>query len=154
MFVFVGNCRWVACVQDQMPTAIMVCSTASANQTASTTTSFSAATLPHLLIAVLAMIQEIAGVMAMGAGGLLVGSGLSIAPQSHVSPLPVTSFTVTGVRWGNENWIGDFLRGASSLSRSLAGPALLTAVWPFPDKAVSQPPLPAHGAGGRCEGAA
>ena len=74
-----------------MSTAI--CSTASAN--ASATTGFSAATLPHLLIAVLA-----AGVMVMGAGGLLLfGSGFSIAPQSHVSPLPVTLFTVTGVRW-------------------------------------------------------
>jgi hypothetical protein len=72
-----------------MPTAIMVCSTASANQTASATTGFSAAALPHLLIAVLA----IAGVMAMGAGGLfLFGSGVSIAPQSHVSPLPVIAF--------------------------------------------------------------
>jgi hypothetical protein len=48
------------------------------------------------------------------------------------------------VRWGNESWIGDFLRGASSPSRSLAGPAPLTAVRPFPDKAVSQPPLPDH----------
>jgi hypothetical protein len=145
-----GNSRWVACVQDRMPTAIMVCSTASANQTASATSGFSAATLPHLLIAVLA----IAGVMAMGAGGLLLfGSGFSIAPQSHVSPLPVTSFTVTGVRWGNESWIGDFLRGASSSSRSLAGSALLTAVRSFPDDAVSQPPLPDH-AGGRGEGAA
>ncbi len=138
MFVFVGNSRWVACVQDrnhQMPTAIRVmvssCSTAFkfANQTrtASATTGFSAATLPHLLIAVLA----IAGVMAMGAGGLLLfGSGFSAASQSHVGPslasLPVTSFTVTGVRWGNESWIGDFLRGASSPSRSLAGSALLT----------------------------
>jgi hypothetical protein len=123
MFVFVGYSRWVACVQDRMPSAIMVCSTASANQTASATTGFSAAILPHLLIAVLA----IAGVMAMGAGGLLLfGSGFSAASQSHVGPLPVTSFAVTGVRWGNESWIGDFLRGASSPSRSLAGSALLS----------------------------
>ena len=116
-----------------MSTAI--CSTASAN--ASATTGFSAATLPHLLIAVLA-----AGVMVMGAGGLLLfGSGFSIAPQSHVSPLPVTLFTVTGLRWGRESWI---LRGASSPSRSLAGSALLTAVRSFPDMTVSQLPLPDH----------
>jgi hypothetical protein len=81
----------------------------------------------------------------MGAGGLLFfGSGFSIVPQSLVSPLTLTSFTATGVRWGNESWIGDFFRGASSPSRSLAGPALLTAVLSFPDKAVSQPLLPYH----------
>ncbi len=63
MFVL-GNSLGGMCavVQDRMPIAIMVCSTASANQAASATTGFSAATLPHLLIAVLA----IAGVMAMG----------------------------------------------------------------------------------------
>jgi hypothetical protein len=88
MFVFVGNSRWVAChgVQDRMLTAIMVCSTASANQTASATTCFSAATLPHLRLLIRVAVLAIAGVtvMAMGAGGLLLfGSGFSIAPQSH-----------------------------------------------------------------------
>ncbi len=80
MFVFVCNSRWVACVQDPMPTAIMVCSTTSANQTASATTGFSTATLQHLLITVLA----IAGVMVIGAGRLLLfGSGFSIAPHAR-----------------------------------------------------------------------
>ena len=106
-----------------MPAAIMVGSAASANQTASATTGFSAATLPHLLIAVLA----IAGVMTMGGGLLLFGSGFSAAPQSLVGSLPGTWFTVTGVRCGNESWIGDFLRGVSSPSQSLAGPARPTA---------------------------
>ncbi len=58
-----------------MPAAIMVGSPASANQTAIATTGFSAATLPHLLIAVLA----IAGVMTMGGGLLLFGYGFSTA---------------------------------------------------------------------------
>jgi hypothetical protein len=61
-----------------------------------------------------------------------------------ISPLPVNVFTVTGVPWRNESLIGDFLRCASSQSRSLAGPALLTAVRSFPDKAVSQQLLPDH----------
>ena len=134
-----------------MPAA-MVGSAASANQTASSTTGFSAATLPHLLIVVLA----IAGVMTMGGGLLLFGSGFSAAPQSLVGPSPVTTFTVTqaGVRWGNESWFGDFLRCAStsepvgSLSASsppglLAGPSQLTAVRSS-GKGWSRPLLPDH----------
>ncbi len=62
----------------------------------------------------------------------------------HVSLLPVTLFTVTGVRWGNESWVGNFLRCTSSPSLSLADSALLTAALSFPDKAVSQPLLLDH----------
>ncbi len=111
-----------------------------ANQTASATTGFSAATLPHLLIAVLA----IAGVMTMGGGLVLFGSGFSAASLSLVSTLPLTGLTVEGVSWGNESWpriIHCFC--ASSPSRSLAGPIQLTAVL-FSCKGWSLPLLPDH----------
>ncbi len=76
--------RTTAAIMVGIVAATMVGSAASANQTASATTGFSAATLQHLLIAVLA----IAGVMTMGGGLLLFGSGFSAASQSLVGSLP------------------------------------------------------------------
>jgi hypothetical protein len=121
-------------------TAIMVGSAASANQTASATTGFSAATLQHLLIAVLV------------GGRLLFGSGFSAASQSLVGPLPGIWLTATGVRWVNESLtqpvgpVRGFRAFESAPPRSLTGPAApapRTAVR-SPDKAVSQPLLLDH----------
>jgi hypothetical protein len=122
--------------------AIMVGSAASANQTASATIGFSAATLQHLLIAVLV------------GGRLLFCSGFSAASQSLVGPLPGIWLTATGVRWVKESLtqpVGP-VRGfrafesAPPRRRSLTGPAApapLTAVR-SPDKAVSHPLLLDH----------
>ena len=49
-----------------MLAAIMVGNATSANQTVAATTCFSAATLPHLLIAVLAIAGVMSSVMTMG----------------------------------------------------------------------------------------
>ena len=105
--------------------------------------------LPHLLIAVL----TIAGVMAMGAGGILLfGSGFSAASQSLVGPLPGIWLITTGVRWVNESLtqpvgpVRGFRAFESAPPRSLTGPAApasLTAVR-SPDKAVSRPLLLDH----------